>query len=210
MLRKVTLLIILKSSLVTAGRYRKRKNSSSLRHRSKQTRTSVGLPAVVNPPPPRCSPVLWGFSSLPATQPRRRAAHIIWWRSLAQHQQQKDISELGSRATSGDPASLREDTGWSVRKIGSHDKDMAKHVKWLHIDAPVSSVFRRNTQFVARWSITPEKLKSFACLKALYLLQLYLYLTVCDWRDNKKYSIFSFQKDLTQLVTKPISLFSLM
>lgn len=37
----------------------KKKNSSSLRHRSKQTHTSVGLP--VNPPPPPCSPRALGI-----------------------------------------------------------------------------------------------------------------------------------------------------
>lgn len=186
MLGKVTLLIILKSSLATAGHYRKKKNSSSLKHPSKQTRTRVGLPAVANPPPPCCSPVLWGFSSLPATQPQPWAAHIIWWRSLCQHQQLKDISQLCSRAASGDPASPRGDTGCSVRKIRSHEKDMAKYVKWLHSNAPVSSVFGRNKQLIAKWSITPDKSKSLTRLKTLYLTTAILHLTVYDRRDNKK------------------------
>lgn len=52
-----------------------------------------------------------------------------------------------------------------------------------------------------------DKLKSLACLKMLYLLQLYFYLFMTE--EITKNTV-SFQKDLTQLVTKPISLFSLM
>ena len=44
----------------------KKKNSSSLRHRSKQTQASVGLPATVNPPPLPCSPRALGIF-LPAS-----------------------------------------------------------------------------------------------------------------------------------------------
>lgn len=143
---------------------RKKKNSSSLRS-AVSKHTQRGSSCCCKPSSSPCSPPALGFSSFQRWAGGERLTSWVTEPPTASAAQ--DVSELGSRTASGDPVSLREGAGWWVRKTRSREKDMAKYVKRLHTNAPVSSVFREIHKPLQNECITPDELKSLACLRML-------------------------------------------